>query len=1435
MRHPGNRRILQLLVAASAVVLAAMPARAQLAVQEGISIDSLVRTYFIGGGAQVENIVYEGFPRAVSYFNGTRSNIGIDEGVLLTSGWVRYAIGPNNSDDITYPALSAGDPDLSALVNYFTMDAAVLEFDFIPFQDTVRFEYVFASEEYTEFVGSVYNDVFAFFISGPGIAGKKNIALIPGTTTPVAINNVNHIENTQYYVNNYGGQTVQYDGFTTVLEASAVVVPCERYHLKLAIADVSDNLLDSGVFLKSGSFDAGNQYSVVGLRDAVESGCEPGIIEIQRLGNLDDSVTVFFHIRGDADNGTDYNAIANKVTFLSGQGSVRIPIEAIQDSIDDDGEYVTIYIEDICKTGLIRDSVRILEVAPFEIEGLSDTLLCQGEDLYLEALINGGSGFFHMNWTGGNRTRILQMNPAIAGEYIFTVRDSVTGCEYSDTVSVVLEEPPVVDAGPDKVICPGGITQLETTMNGAHPPYQVVWSPMNGLSNPAAISPQAAPARTTTYTMTVTSLNGCVSEDTVTVFVSQVAVDAGRDTLLCAGGTVTIGGEAGGGVPPYTYRWSPASAVPNPGAPQNTVTPDSTTTYYLTVRSSNGCEATDSVTVEVLWIDIDAGPDVSLCEGQSRMIGDSASTNDHPVTYEWEPRDDLDYPFIANPSAAPSQSTTYIVTATSARGCVARDTVHMEINRLDIDAGPSQAICPGDSVQLLLQINSGKAPYTYRWAPSTGLSTTDIAAPFAAPPVSMRYTLTVVDAAGCMQRDSVLVTVWPEPRPRIDVQGSPVFCLGDSVRLDAGAGFASYRWSNGAGTRTITTGTAGTYWVEVTSVDGCPGVSDTVEVIVSEKPAPRISGPAALCAGDTALFAVPDMPGATYDWDVSGGALISGQGTSGITASWSSPGSYTVHIDQVFGSASCRGDTTVTVIVHPIPEPVIGADGPPAFCEGDSVTLSAPSGFVAYAWSTGDSTREITVDSAGSYSVTVVSAAGCIGISPAVAVQVHPPPEPEIVALTAEPVCEGDSVVLGLRESYTEYRWSDGSSGTTLTVRGAGSYNVTVTTAEGCSGTAEPYDVRFHPLPSPQIVADGPLEFCDGDSVRLRSEQSYAGYAWSTGDTTRGITVHRSGSYALSVWTEEGCSGTALPLVVTVHPIPEPPQISRTGDTLISTPAAHYQWYREIEGQRVAIPGETDRIVRSNSDTLYRVRIWSDFGCDTISLPYSWQRSPDPLEPAATVALPVVEANPGDHVTVDFRMTAQHELVEAGVTSYDARIRFNGTLLVPVGETPEGRVIGGERVIELSGIFDSTDELLHRLEFVASLGNATSTPLVIESFAWDRPGVALTRIDGEFRLGICQEGGERLFDAIGELALEPNHPNPFNAMTVITFEVIERGYTELFVLDILGRRVATLLQSSIEPGRYQVAFEARDLNSGMYISVLKTPTQVRMRPMRLLK
>ena len=121
--------------------------------------------------------------------------------------------------------------------------------DIVATGSQLEFSYVFASEEYPEYVNTGFNDVFAFFISGPGISGIQNIAMAPNSTEPVSINTINDQQNAQYYVDNANGMDIQFDGYTTELIATANVVPDESYHVKIAIADVSDAVFDSGIFL----------------------------------------------------------------------------------------------------------------------------------------------------------------------------------------------------------------------------------------------------------------------------------------------------------------------------------------------------------------------------------------------------------------------------------------------------------------------------------------------------------------------------------------------------------------------------------------------------------------------------------------------------------------------------------------------------------------------------------------------------------------------------------------------------------------------------------------------------------------------------------------------------------------------------------------------------------------------------------------------------------------------------------------------------------------------------------------------------------------------------------------------------------------------------------------------------------------------------------
>jgi hypothetical protein len=232
---------------------------------DGITPEDMVNA-LLGGGVTVSNIKYTGATNASGFFCSGTGSVGLGRGVVLTTGCAANIIGPNNSPDATCDNGLSGDPDLTAIVagatSNQTFDASVLEFDFVPESNTVQFVYVFGSEEYNEFVDSQFNDVFAFFVNG------VNFAVIPGTSIPVTINNVNNgfssgvstgpCRNCSFYIDNVDGHlNTQLDGLTTVLNFTAPVLPHEVNHMKLAIADAGDRFLDSAVLLLAGSLRSG--------------------------------------------------------------------------------------------------------------------------------------------------------------------------------------------------------------------------------------------------------------------------------------------------------------------------------------------------------------------------------------------------------------------------------------------------------------------------------------------------------------------------------------------------------------------------------------------------------------------------------------------------------------------------------------------------------------------------------------------------------------------------------------------------------------------------------------------------------------------------------------------------------------------------------------------------------------------------------------------------------------------------------------------------------------------------------------------------------------------------------------------------------------------------------------------------------------------------
>lgn len=254
--------------------------KGQLVVDTATSAQQLVQDFFDSTAVSVSNITYTGVNTAIGYFNGDNTNIGLHHGMLLTTGSVFLAEGPNNTGYATAENEIAGDDSMLLYhCGFATYDASILQFDFIPNDDTLFFQYVFGSEEYSEFVGSSYNDIFMFFLSGPGYA-DSNIAYIEGDPlSPMAVAFINCLFSPypQYYICNdpfntdcdgsfncasdSSETTIQYDGFTTVLPAHAIVTPGETYHARIEIADASDYTHDSGVFLSIENFGSGYPLS----------------------------------------------------------------------------------------------------------------------------------------------------------------------------------------------------------------------------------------------------------------------------------------------------------------------------------------------------------------------------------------------------------------------------------------------------------------------------------------------------------------------------------------------------------------------------------------------------------------------------------------------------------------------------------------------------------------------------------------------------------------------------------------------------------------------------------------------------------------------------------------------------------------------------------------------------------------------------------------------------------------------------------------------------------------------------------------------------------------------------------------------------------------------------------------------------------------------
>ncbi|MCQ2286098.1 MAG: choice-of-anchor L domain-containing protein [Bacteroidales bacterium] len=362
--------LLSILIFFISILVFPFYSQAQVSVQSssGKTPYDLVSNVLVGGGVAVSNVKFNGVSAALDASTGaqigTFSNnlqgypqLGFSSGLLIATGDISVAPGPNNigSDEQTvYNSMTC--PELDALISGWgtTYNPAVLEFDFTTTANHISFNYVFGSEEYPEYAGSSYNDVFGFFVTDMITNVTQNIALIPGTNLPVSINNVNASSYSQYYVSvpDYSN-AIQYDAHTTPFVAQMNVVPCRMYHMKLAISNVSDANYGSAVFLEAKSFNApavGDLLTFDHPEDAfVVYGCNNAMLTFSIPEPLDYDTTLLLTYSGTAVNGVDFQQIPASITIPAGQVSASLPIIALPNyNHNDTVELIITYSNQLC-------------------------------------------------------------------------------------------------------------------------------------------------------------------------------------------------------------------------------------------------------------------------------------------------------------------------------------------------------------------------------------------------------------------------------------------------------------------------------------------------------------------------------------------------------------------------------------------------------------------------------------------------------------------------------------------------------------------------------------------------------------------------------------------------------------------------------------------------------------------------------------------------------------------------------------------------------------------------------------------------------------------------------------------------------------------------------------------------------------------------------
>lgn len=833
-----------------ALLVQSFSVSAQVTMQS-LTIEQYVQDVLLGSGIQATNITFSGCPDQIGYLqNGNSVNLGLDGGIVLASDHA-FSISPNETvflDPFTCPT-AGGDPDLLTIANSvppligqsFNVSSineqAILEFDFVPTGDTLRFRYIFASTEYFGWENSSFNDVFAFFLSGPNITGPYdapagfpggaiNIAVVPNSDPelPITISSVNSFLNTEYFVDNQALAGISADGYTIVLEAVAEVICGETYHIKLAIADGTDTALTSFVLLEEGSFSSNAVVDValelnVGGPDATTlyEDCGEATLVFTRapVSNLEVEDMVIVEWSGTAQMGVDYTAMPDTIVFPIGVNEVVLNIDAFVDGIAEGEETVLMNILNLgaCNgSGLVSNFSFFINdfPEPLQVNDVSYEI-CNGVVQTIVPDITGGYGNFGYTWSTGQNTPTIDVSPSLTTTYFLTVTDTCGMPSDDGQYPVtVLQFPPLEVTIPigDLLLNCNESVNIEALATGGDGVYTYTWTDENdqnlfGWNNTLFYGSWNGEGE-----VRVTVEDGCglLAYDTITVELNipDLIVTPPTDVQANCNVPYTITINPTGGEAPYFYSWT------NNGTPDwfvwtNTYTFTDNEPGMIEVFVSDNCG--QGVNVEIPYTILSPPVDFELPEeivGTCSTVFTATPTNitgSGGYTYQWQ-ANGLNISTAATLSSTFPSNTLVSLTVSDACSASATKSMNIVLNNpaIIMDLGPDINASCLDTTFIAPVITGGSGGFQYAWivGDTTSFDTPNISIQSF---VTIPVTLEVTDVCGSVAFDQLNYII---PNIPITFVTSPdtMICAGATVPLFAiasgGEGGFEYDWVGNA-------------------------------------------------------------------------------------------------------------------------------------------------------------------------------------------------------------------------------------------------------------------------------------------------------------------------------------------------------------------------------------------------------------------------------------------------------------------------------------------------------------------------------------------------------------------------------------------------------------------------------------------------------------